>query len=69
MEIVGTRELPSAVGDPTGPVTFTSWWMFAQQLYLLHDLYARPPQELDEYVKFGFLEAFGASDHDRKSWT
>jgi hypothetical protein len=40
--------------------------MYAEQIYLLHDVYGRPPTELNERVRSGFVEAFGASDEDLK---
>jgi hypothetical protein len=59
INIVEGGELPGVVGDPTNIVAFATWWMFAQQHYLLHDLYGRAPEHVNEVVKFGLEEAFG----------
>jgi hypothetical protein len=64
--IRGASEAPGEPDDPSGLVAFTSWWMYAQQIYLLHDFYGRPPDEFNERVRFGFVEAFGASEGDLK---
>jgi hypothetical protein len=62
--VVDSGEVPAVVGDPSHIVGFTTWWMFAQQHYLLHDLYGRPPEHLNEVVKLG-LEVFASemSEH------
>jgi hypothetical protein len=64
--ISGPDGLPGEPDDPSDLVAFTSWWMFAQQIYLLHDLYDRPPDEINELVRFGFVEAFGVDEKDLK---
>lgn len=64
--ISGPDRLPDEPNDPSDLVAFTSWWMFAQQIYLLHDLYGRPPDEINELTRLGFVEAFGADDKDLK---
>jgi hypothetical protein len=64
IEIVDHGDIPNVAGDPSEPAAFATWWMFAQQLYLLHDLYGRAPAELNERVRFGFVEAFGAQPGD-----
>jgi hypothetical protein len=64
--ISGPSEIQGEPEDPSDLVAFTSWWMFAQQIYLLHDFYGRPPDEINELVRLGFVEAFGADDKDLK---
>jgi len=58
--------LPTEQGDPTQLVEFVTWWLYAQQLYLLHDLYGRPYDDLQERIEFGFVHAFGAEPGDLK---
>lgn len=64
--VTGPAETPGEQADPTALVLFVSWWMFTQQIYLLHDLYDRPYDDFNEIVKLGFTGAFGASEGDLK---
>lgn len=40
-------EVPAEPNDPSPLVLFAGFWMYAQQIYLLHDLYDRPTDEFD----------------------
>jgi hypothetical protein len=64
IEIVDHGDTPRVIGDPSRPVAFTSWWMYAQQLYLVHDLYERPCDALNERVRFGLAGAFAPEGPD-----
>lgn len=45
--------------NPTEHVLFCSYWMFAQQAYLLHELYGRDLAEFEELYVEGLKDGFG----------
>jgi hypothetical protein len=50
-----------------GPiVSFASFWLFSQQIYLLHDFFDRPHDEFNAVVKDCYIGAFGAAEGDLK---
>ena len=49
---------PELLSDPSDFVIFAGVWMFAQQIYLLHDLDGRDTQAFDEVFKACLLEGF-----------
>lgn len=53
-----TGELVPSV-DPTWLTLFWSYWMYAQQVYLLHDLYRRDMAPFEELFRGGFTSGFG----------
>jgi hypothetical protein len=59
-------DIPGHDNPPTeGPnrsylVAFSAFWLSAQQLYGLHELYGRPAPELDHLMYDGLTEGFGA---------
>ena len=64
--VVDAGAPPGEQADPSDLLAFVSWWLFAQQIYLLHDFYGRPPEEFNEIVRLGFVDAFGAHEDDLK---
>jgi hypothetical protein len=59
--------LPIESPDPSGRVLFLAGWTFAQQAYLLHDLYGEDPRNFDHLFAIWFIEGFGAS-LDELNW-
>ena len=51
---------PEVLGDPSGIVMFVAAWMFAQQIYLLHDFDGRDRSDFDEVWRACLIEGFGA---------
>jgi hypothetical protein len=55
---------PEMVADPSDMVIFAGVWMYAQETYLLHDLYERDTAKFDELLAAVWIEGFGASPDD-----
>lgn len=60
IDIPGDNLPPTQAPDRSYLVTFTAYWLFAQQLYGLHELYGRHSTELDRLVYDGLKDRFGA---------
>jgi hypothetical protein len=53
------RGEPELLSDPSEIVMFVAAWMFAQQIYLLHDVDGRDQSELNEVFRACLIDGFG----------
>jgi hypothetical protein len=51
---------PTISPDPSWLVLFTAYWLFAQQGYLVHELYRRDLTEFEVIFRSGLVDGFGA---------
>jgi len=56
IDILGGDRPPAAAPNPSYLVAFSAFWLFAQQLSAVHDLYGRPAPELDQLVYDGLTD-------------
>jgi uncharacterized protein DUF5677 len=53
------RGEPELLNDPSEMVMFVAVWMFAQQVYLLHDVHQRDQSEFNEVFRACLIDGFG----------
>ena len=53
------RGEPELLSDPSEIVMFAATWMFAQQIYLLHDVDGRDQSELNKLFQACLIDGFG----------
>jgi hypothetical protein len=62
IDIPGRDRPPVPAHDRRYLLTFSAYWLFAQQVYALHDLYGRASPELDRLIYDGMKDGFGAPE-------
>jgi hypothetical protein len=62
IQIPGRDQPPIVAPNRSYLVSFSAYWLFAQQLYALHDLYGRASPELDRLIYDGMKDGFGAPE-------
>ncbi len=60
IDIPGDNDPPTEAPNRSYLVAFSTFWLFAQQLYGLHELYGRLAPELDQVMYDGLRDGFGA---------
>jgi hypothetical protein len=66
INVTGAGQVPELIGDPSYIVSFSAYWIFAQQIYVLDDLYGARRPGLDELIYVGMKEGFGAPESTLK---
>ena len=67
VDILGQDQPPVPAANRSYLVAFCAFWLFAQQLYSVHELYGRATPELDRLVYDGMKDGFGAPE-DTLHW-